>query len=434
MVAGFIAMLWLVPFNTISMTVSLPFELKLDRIVLPFVVVVWCLALAIGGRTAPRVRLTAVHFAVGTFVAVALLSVLVNVTWLNNVLLLNSSIKGLVLLLSYAALFVIVASVVRPTEVQAFVKYTLILAVVCGLGALWEYRFKHNLFYEWAHMLLPSGLFEVPVPNAAAIDELGRRLTLGPAEAPLELAAMAGLALPIALVGGMHAKRRRDRILYGLAACVLLAAGFTTYRKTAFVVPVVVVLLLAWVQPRKLLRMAPIVPVLLVVVHLLAPQAIGSVLQQLEGNRLASVDSTAHRATAYEAERPLVWTRPALGQGYGSYNGNLNRIFDSQILDSVIETGIIGLAAYLSMMVTVFAVARALFKRFPDTPAGKTALALGVGAMVYFTTSFLYDTMSFPHGPYIFLTYAGFVAVLLGANADRGLMTPLARRSRAVGA
>jgi hypothetical protein len=41
-------------------------------------------------------------------------------------------------------------------------------------------------------------------------------------------------------------------------------------------------------------------------------------------------------------------------------------------------------------------------------------LALGgaLSAVVFLTTSFLFDVMSFPHVPYIFLTMAGFVAVL----------------------
>jgi hypothetical protein len=420
LIAGFMAMLWLVPFNSISMAVSLPFELKLDRIVLPVIVIVWCLSLAVSEDRRSRMHLTPIHVAVGTYIAVAFVSVIVNANWLNRVLLLDGSLKQLILLGSYATVFLIIATVVRPSEVRAFVKYTLILGVLCGVGALWEYRFHYNVFYQWSHTLLPSGLFTVPLPDPTAVDELGRRLTLGPAEAPLELAAMAALALPLALVGVMHARCRRNRILYGVASCVLLAAGLATYRKTAFVAPGVVVIMLALFRPRQVLRLAPIVPVLFVVVHLLAPQAIGGVLEQLTGGRLSSVGTTAHRASAYEAVRPMLWARPALGQGYGSYNGNLNRIFDSQILDSIVETGVIGLLSYLSMMVTVLFTARSLFRRFGGDPEwGRLALPLGVGAIVFLTTSFLYDTMQFPHGPYIFLTYAGFVAVLYGASRQR---------------
>ena len=54
LLAGFVAIIWLVPFNSIELNASLPIDLTLDRLVLPFVVVAWILALAAGGRAAPR--------------------------------------------------------------------------------------------------------------------------------------------------------------------------------------------------------------------------------------------------------------------------------------------------------------------------------------------------------------------------------------------
>lgn len=412
MIAAFLVMLWLLPFDTISMTVQLPFELKLDRIFLPFVVVVWCIALAIGGRGAPRLRLTPIHVALGTYVSVAFLSVILHIGWLNRQLLVQTSLKQLVLLTSYATLFVIISSSVRKTEIRAFVKFTLILAVLCGVGSLYEYRAHYNVFYEWARMLLPSGIFEVPIPPASAIDELGRTVTLGPAEAALELATMLSLAVPIALVGIMQSPRRRDQILYALAACILVAGGLTTFRKSSLIMPAVAVVVLACFRPRQVLRLAPLGVVLFLVVHVLAPGAIGGVTGQLTSNQLSSVGTTVHRTSGYDAIRPFVWTNPALGQGYGSYNANLYRILDSQILMTTIETGVLGLITYLSVMLTTLGSARSLF-RHPDPRWSRIALGLGVSAMVFFTSSFLFDTMAFPHGPYIFLTMAAFVAVMI---------------------
>lgn len=418
LVAAFIAMLWLVPFNTISMNVSLPFEVKLDRIVLPFVVLAWGAALIIGGRNSPRMYLSRIHLAIGGYIAVAFASVLLNLNWLNHQLLLDSSLKALLLLLSFGTLFVIVASVVRPGEVRAFVKYSLVLSVICGVGALYEYKFKYDPFYQLAHTIFPSGLFTVPIPNAHAVDELGRRLTRGPAEEPLELAVMMAIALPIALVGLMEARRRRDQVLYGLAACVLLAAGVATFRKSSLLDPVVVVAALVAFRPRRALRFVPLVPVIIVAVHLMAPGAIGSVVDQLAPGKVTAVGTTASRTSAYEAVRPYVWTRPAFGQGYGSYNPAVIRIFDSQILDSVLETGVVGLAAYLLMSLTVLITARPLF-RVRGSPVAPLALALGVTAIVFLVSSFLFDEMGFPHVPYIFLTFAAFVTILVRSAGER---------------
>jgi O-antigen ligase len=152
---------------------------------------------------------------------------------------------------------------------------------------------------------------------------------------------------------------------------------------------------------------------------------IGSVTAELSPSKLTSVGTTAHRTSGYEAIRPLTWSRPAFGQGYGSYNADLLRILDSQILMTTIETGLIGLVCYLGMMVTTLATARALFRR-QFTERAWLALGLGLGAVAFLTSSFLYDTMSFPHGPYIFLTFAAFVSIMY---VDRGRGRPAANES-----
>ncbi len=423
MLAAFIAMLWLMPFNTISMTVSLPFDVHFDRIALPFIVVVWVLAIASGGPAAPRLRLTTIHAAVGAFVALAFLSVVANAGVLNQSLDLATSLKKLTLLASYATVFLVIASVVRPGEVRAFMKYILILAVLCSLGMLWEYRFHYNVFYAWSAKLLP-GLFVVQQASTAGVDEIGRRLIIGPAELGLEAASMLAMALPIALVGVMHSQRLRNRVIYGLASCLIIAAGLSTYRKTAFVAPVIVVVTLGVFRRRELLRLLPYGVVIVLAAHVFAPGAIGGVLQQLTGNELKTVNTTQHRANGYDAIRPLVWAHPALGQGYGSYNAFVNRILDNQILDQTIETGVVGAVAYIAMILSVLGamipLVRARGMRAPP------ALACAAGAVAFLTVSFLYDSMGFPHGPYVFFTLAGLAAVLLTSSTDSRAARPAA--------
>ena len=50
----------------------------------------------------------------------------------------------------------------------------------------------------------------------------------------------------------MQSARWRGRLLYGLAACVLMAGAFSTYRKTALIAPVSVILTLAYFRRREL--------------------------------------------------------------------------------------------------------------------------------------------------------------------------------------
>ena len=134
----FIAILWLTPFNDISLDANLPIELRLDRMVLPFLAIAWILALVSARRGAPRMRVTWIHVALGALLAVAFLSVVTDAPYLNQTLQFTLSLKKLPLILAYASLFVITASAVRSSEVRPFMTYTLALAVIVGVAMIFE--------------------------------------------------------------------------------------------------------------------------------------------------------------------------------------------------------------------------------------------------------------------------------------------------------
>lgn len=433
--AGFMALLWLTPFNNIQLNASLPIELRLDRLVLPFVILVWVLALASGGRLAPRLRMTWIHVALGGLLACAFLSVVTDARYLNHSLELDLSLKKLPLIVSYVSLYVIAASAVRRAEVRPLMTYTLALAVICALGMIWEYRMKQNLFWEWSDKLLPSGLFEIngALPGGA-VDHLGRPVVRGPAEVPLEAVAMLTMTMPIALVRILQSSRWRDRIVYGLIITVLVAATFATYRKSALIAPVSVVLTLAYFRRRELLRLAPLGMVLLAVVSFVSPGALGSTLSQFTRSDAATVPTVSDRASDYDAVRPDVWSHLILGRGWGSYNHDSYRILDSEILSRTIETGVLGLGAFLLVGVAVVAASRRTIAS-RDPAAAPVALIGASIAVAFLVISTLYDELSFPHPMYIFLYMVGFVTVILQAHDPRSARArrpPPAARPRPV--
>lgn len=425
LLAGFIALLWLTPFNSIQLNASLPIELRLDRLVLPLVAAAWVVALAAGGHVAPRLRWTWIHLALVALLTCAFLSVVLDARYLTQTLEFDLSMKKLPLIVSYVSLFVITASAVRRSEVRAFLRYTLVLAVLCALGMIYEYRFKQNLFWDWSDKLLP-GIFTVGGQlDAGAVDHLGRRLVRGPAEAPLEAVAMLTMALPIALVGLIHSGRWRERILYSVAACALVAATFATYRKSALIAPVSVVLTLAYFRRRELLKLAPLGLVLLIVVSTLSPGAIGSTVRQFTRKDRTAVPTVSDRASDYDAIRPDVWSHLAFGRGWGSYNHESYRILDSEILHRTIESGVLGLVAFLSIGLTVVACTRkTIAARDPTSaPVALIGASIAVGFLVLAT---LFDELSFPHAPYIFLYMVGLVAVVVEPRGTRKRRTAAA--------
>jgi hypothetical protein len=419
-IAGFIAMIWLTPFDKIKLAFATPIDLWLDRLVLPLVVGIWLLAFAAGGRFAPRLRLTRIHLALGAFLACAALSVVLDAGYLSQTGELTLALKEVPLLFSYMSIFVIVASSLRRTEVPAFMTYTLVLAVICGVGVVVEYRFGTNIFNAVSEHVLPAGLFQfVSDGSGKAVDSLGRPWVVGPAGFGVETVGMMTMALPIAVVGLMGSSTRKRRILYGLAIVVLVTAIFATQRKSALLAPVLVMLTLAYYRRRELLSLAPLGLVMAVMVSVVSPGAVHGVISQFTRSDRSSVATVSDRSADYDAIRPDVWTHLLFGRGYGSYAHSTYRILDSEILGRTVETGVLGLASFILIALSVIFVARKTVSA-RDPRWAPIALCGTAAAVCFLELSTLYDEMGYPHGTYIFLCLAGFVAVVAAPQAEPG--------------
>lgn len=414
-IAGFMVILWLVPFNTIELSASLPFDLKLDRLILPFIVGLWLLSLAVGGRNAPRVRVTGIHVAIAVLGLVVGLGLVFNAMSLNQTLEFDLGFKKLSLLFSYGVLFVVIASSIRPGEVPAFLRYTLVLALIAAVGTVYEHRMGYNVFYDLSDKLLPS-VFNVGVSEAGLVDTAGRSLTRGPGEHPLEVVAMLTMALPIALMGLLDSPSRRRTILYGVATAILLAAALSTDRKTSLLAPLSVGLVFAYYRRAELMKLAPLGVLLVFGVQFMAPGAITSVLFQLSPEALG-VDTVSDRAADYDAVRPDLWTHLFFGRGYGTYDHVSYRILDSEMLNRLIDTGFLGLLALVGMLVTIVAVASPLI-RMRHRQWSPPALVAAPAAIAYLVLGFLFDVGSFPHSPYILMSIAGLLATMLAAQKE----------------
>lgn len=411
MLAVMMAIVWLTPFNVIQLSISLPIDLKFDRLVLPFIIATWVLTIAAGAHGARRTWLTPIHIAIAGVAVAALLSLVIEARNLTHALELDTSVKKLVLLASYVSLFLIVASSIRRNEVPAFLKYTLGLALVCALGTVVEYRFAYNIFYSMSDALLPP-IFTVGAAESGAVDQIGRQLVRGPGEVPLEAVAMLTMGLPIAIARLIQSRAIRNRILYGLVTAIILAAIASTERKSALLAPGAVLLTLAYFRRRELIRMAPLGVVIGVLMLALTPGAAQSVAAQLSGRSFNSVNTVSDRSSDYDAERPSVLSHLAFGRGYGSYEHTSYRILDMDLLRQLIEVGVFGLLAFIVMIATVVAVARRpIRERTPDDAA--VALSAACAAVALLVVSTLFDAMAFPHCPYIALWMAGLLAVIV---------------------
>ena len=265
---------------------------------------------------------------------------------------------------------------------------------------------------QWcAEAIAADGLVHL-FGTESGYDAAGRRVTHGPAFHPLVAVSMLSMALPIAVLGFIQSKRARGLILYGLATCVLVFAVLATQRKTGVVAPIAGVLTLAYFRRRDFLRMVPIAAVLLVAAVIVAPGTVTPVIDQYERDQLKGADTVSDRVSDYDAVRPDVWAHVALGRGYGSYQPLGHRIIDSQILLTTIDMGLLGLVAFLLLGVSVVASARPMIGA-QHLAWAPSALAGAAAAVCFLVLAPLLDTMSFAQVPYIFMTFAALVAVLV---------------------
>jgi O-antigen ligase len=415
-IAVFIGMVFLVPIDGTSLKVHLPVDSKIDRFGLAAMVAALILQTLVSEKSKqiPR-RMTATTGAVLLFVAAGLASVLPNIHRIYELGQLTLVEKRISQLLAFAVFFLIVATQVRRSEIRAYGRLVLALAILTSLGTLYESRTGVNLFYHWTGKLLSPIATVIPAPtNIHPSVDAGRKSIVGPTQHGLALASMLTVAMPFAVIRLFEVKRRGKRMLYLLAVGLIFAASLATARKTAIIAPIAALGVLAFYYPR-MLRWAPLAAILLVpVIHVVAPGALGTFGVLSSGG---SSISTQGRVSDYAAVRPDVISNPILGRGFGSLdpdNPRWYRVLDNEYLGELFQVGLLGLIAYLGMVITPLFTAHRVIRRDPGRAPPVIAAAAGCAA--YAVVSGTFDAMSFPQAPYAFLFAAGLIAAAAAAT------------------
>jgi O-antigen ligase len=425
MIAGFLVLLWLVPMDSTSVPIALPFDSNLDRFALTALVVVWLAVAGVAGEYGPWRERSPVNVAVLLFLIVATGSVILNIASVARAEELQLALNNLSKVFSYAALFLVVATSVRKREIPRFSVLFVALACVTAVGTIIEYRIGTNYFYDLAGKLLPGLYVGAEPPNPVP----GRPFIAGPSQHALAVATMLAMAIPFALVGLLNAKDFIQRLLCAFAVGLLFAGAVATLRKTALVAPAAALVPLIFYAPRQMARLLPIGVVSLLFVLAVAPGALQGIRDQLTGhNEIGSESriSTEGRTADYAAVRPDVLSDPLLGRGYGTYDPNAHetkqvsthhRFLDNEYLTLLVETGILGVIAYIGLGLTgILVLQRAARSR--DPLQSGPALAITGALVAFLVSSALYDTMFFVQGPYLLFFLLGLAVVVAAGNGS----------------
>ncbi len=419
LLAGFLAMLFLIPVDSTELKVHMPVGSQMDRFVIVGLVLAWIL---LGGdqRAFLRTRRSKLFVgAVCVFLAVAVASVLFDAERVINLGELELAAKRFGLLGSFLVLAWFTLTALRFEDVRGFSTYLIGLATVMAFGMIVERQTGYNAFYNWSGTILKPIANVAPSPTNIhpELGSDGRVAVFGPTLHGLAATTMLVVIMPFALVRVFDAKTRRQWWLNAIAFTLMLVAAAATDRKTALLVPIAVVVYFGFYRPRPVLRLAPIGLIALVgLVHFASPGSLGTIFTGTAGLQSSS---TTHRLGDFSNVTPDVLARPVLGRGFGTLNPERPdqfRINDNEYIDEIWEVGVIGLLAYLGMILAPIVLARGAI-RGRDPTAASLTLAASAGCVAYLVVSALFDALSFPQAPYMFFVVAALTTIAAAGPA-----------------
>ena len=80
LLAGFLVVLWTIPIDASNLSFQLPIDSRIDRFEIIVILFVWAVAIVGAGRYGPTWRHSKINLAVGAFLLVSTLSVVLNLT------------------------------------------------------------------------------------------------------------------------------------------------------------------------------------------------------------------------------------------------------------------------------------------------------------------------------------------------------------------
>ncbi len=420
--AAMLGMIFLVPFDAIHLKVSMPVSSDLDRFLVIAIVGTWLVGTALGKPSvAERLRPRGWAAAMIFFLMVATASIAFNVGRITNLGEWGDAQRHLAVLFSLGAVGAIVALNLRAAELRPFSVLIVILAVITAMGTIYEKKTGFNVFYETSAAVLSpvANVEHAPTEIDPNPSTTPRPTITGPTRHALSVTSILGMSLPFAVVLAAIAPTRRRRILWCVAACLIIAGALITQRKSGAVVPAMALLALFVFRPRQLLRLAPFGIIALVVALIVTP-GIFSTVREL--GQTGSQDSTAGRTSDYPAVVPDLLKGPAIGRGYGTLDSERTdtyRIFDNEYLGQVFQIGALGLLAFLAVIVTPLFIARPVL-RSDDPVRGPPALAAAAACVAFGVACALYDILTFPQAPYLFLFMAAMCTCAASVEVPAG--------------
>jgi O-antigen ligase len=300
--------------------------------------------------------------------------------------------RGLVTMLAVLGSGIVITDVLTVAGVKR------VVAVMCrcatGLSLIGILQFKTGTnVAEW--LLHIPGLRPTFDQSFILTRSIFRRPS-GTAEHPIEFGVVLAMTLPLAAYRAFAARTLAEMQWRWLAAVVILVGATMSLSRAAIlgIIAAGLVLATTW-SVRRIVNVGGAAMVVFAAMRVLIPGLVGTMISLFL--HLSTDPSVTGRTQDYAIVSGTIRDHPLVGRGFGTFIPGPNDLLDNQYLGTIVETGFIGLAALLTVMVAAFFSARGA-RRYSkldrDTADLAQAIAASIvcAAVVYAT----FDALSFP--------------------------------------
>ncbi len=310
--------------------------------------------------------------------------------------------RGIITMVAAAGIALLVSETV-PTRQRLDAILRMIVLAGCFVATVGIAQFLVG-FDLVAHIHIP---LLSPISESLSVGErsIFRRVA-GTTLHPIEFGVLVCMVIPVALHLAMHHSRR-----WYLAVAVLGLALPMSVSRTAVVGigAMAIVLVPGWSRRVRHWVYAG-AAAYLVAVRVLIPGLLGT-LKALFVD--AGVDpSITTRESDYEFVSRFFAERPIFGRGYATFIPTKFDFLDNQYLLSIVETGLVGAAAYLALIVGAMLAARSVRRWCKAEVDRDLAQALVASLAVVALTSAAFDFMSFPSVRVLLFVIVGCVGAI----------------------
>ncbi|MBO3746967.1 O-antigen ligase family protein [Streptosporangiaceae bacterium NEAU-GS5] len=307
---------------------------------------------------------------------------------------LNLADHSLVLYVGYVGLVLMMVDGVRGRDRLDLVLKAVVLAgAFASLVASLQYLFDFDLT---SYMVLP-GLRHTSVEGTETImSRAALRRAAGTLGHPIELGVVTAMILPLGAHFAFQARSRGERYLRWWLCTALIAAGLMFSVSRSAVVALVVmgvVLFIGW-PPRRWVATLCALVVFLGLVKLMAPGLLGTFFNLFAN--AGSDDSIMYRTHDYHFAMLEIDKHPIWGRGIGTWYPYKHQVFDNQYLLGLLETGVLGVVAYVALIATGVAVALRVRWLSRDPNVRNLALTIAACLLVPLIDSATFDLLSYP--------------------------------------